>query len=57
MGAAADAMDVVGTAIEYRGGRVSTWSALSVGGGATLFVSLGLLVIRDQRGHEPRPTV
>ncbi len=49
IGAAIDAVDAVGTALEFRGGDVSPYAAVSVGGGAALFCMLGLTVLRGAR--------
>jgi hypothetical protein len=51
VGAAIDGLDVLSSAVELGRGRLSTWSSVIGGGGAVLFVALGLLAARDQ----PRP--
>jgi hypothetical protein len=50
LGAAADMLDVLATGIEYRGGRASNWTLVSVGAGAATFAALGVLLIRNAEG-------
>ncbi|MGI8579549.1 MAG: hypothetical protein ACR2K9_03220 [Solirubrobacteraceae bacterium] len=42
LGAAVDAPDVLSSAVERRGGGLSGYTTISGGGGAALFVALGL---------------
>lgn len=48
VGAAIDAVDVVSSLVEARGGRLSTYALVAGGGGAALFMALGLQAVREQ---------
>jgi hypothetical protein len=53
VGAAVDGLDVLSSAVELGRGRLSTWSSIIGGGGAVLFVALGLLAARAQSETVP----